>query len=234
MEQTIQGFSPDPSPARIVLLVDNSLGLRADVEKLQQATREFAYEIYEGDKVLVIGYDQNAEIITDWTDDAKKVEAALPTFRKRGEPHLFDALAAVMTDALGQFAAASRKLVIVLVADGLDRGSKIKFDDVFKDILRLDVTVYALQIPDRTGGALRRDRPKPAQVIQKLTEGTGGRILPVNEPREAAQAICDELRKNRYVLAYTPSSTPLYDTRRLLIVPEEGINVRYKLTQPGN
>lgn len=233
MEQAIQSFTSDPGPARIVLLVDNSLGLRADVEKLQKATREFAYEIYEGDKVEIVGYDQNAEIITDWTDDAKKVEASLPEFRKRGEPHLFDALSAVMNDALAQFAGTNRKRVIVLVADGLDRGSKTHFDSVFKELLREDITVYALQIPDRTGGALRRDSLKPNQVIQKLTEGTGGRVLSVNDSREAAKAICDELRKNRYVLAYTPTSLPLYEARRLLIVPEEGINVRYKLQQPG-
>ena len=90
-----------------------------------------------------------------------------------------------------------------------------------------------MQIPDRTGGALRRDRLKPNQVIQKLTEDTGGRILSAVEPGEAAKQICDELRKNRYVLAYTPTSLPLYEARRLLIVPEEGISVRYKLTQPG-
>ena len=233
MEQNIQSLVPDPGPARIVILVDNSLGLRADVEKLQKATREFAYEIYEGDQVEVIGYDQNAEIISDWTDDAKKIEAALPEFRKRGEPHLFDALSAVVTDALGPFAGANRKRVIILVADGLDRGSKTHFDDVFNEILRGDITVYALQIPDRTGGALRRDRMKPNQVIQKLTDGTGGRVLSVNDSRDAAKAICDELRKNRYVLAYTPTSLPLSDARRLLIVPEEGVSVRHKLTQPG-
>ena len=234
MEQTIQSFTPDTGPARIVILVDNSLGLRADVEKLQKATREFAYEIYEGDKVLVVGYDQNAEIISDWTDDAKKIEAALPEFRKRGEPHLYDALEAVMNDALAQFSGSNRKRVIVLVADGLDRGSKTRFEQVFDEILREDITVYALQIPDRTGGALRRDNLKPNQVIQKLTEGTGGRALAVNDSRDAAKAICDELRKNRYVLAYTPTSLPLYEARRLLIVPDEGIDVRYKLTQPGN
>jgi VWFA-related protein len=233
-EQTIQSFSPDPSPARIVILVDNSLGLRADVEKLQKATREFAYEIYEGDQVMVIGYDQNAEIIADWTDDAKKIEAALPQFRKRGEPHLFDALSAVLSDALGPLVGRTRKRVIVLVADGLDRGSRTHFEKVYDELLREDITVYALQIPDRTGGALRRDRLKPAQAIQKLTEGTGGRILSVNDSREAAKEICDELRRNRYVLAYTPTSLPLYDARRLLIVPNDGINVRYKLQQPGN
>ena len=233
-EQTIQSLSPDPSPARIVILVDNSLGLRADVEKLQKAAREFAYEIYEGDQVMVIGYDQNAEIISEWTDDAKKIEAALPQFRKRGEPHLFDALSAVISDGLGPFVGRTRKRVIVLVADGLDRGSRTHFQKVFDELLRQDITVYALQIPDRTGGALRRDRLKPAQAIQKLTEGTGGRVLSANDSREAAKIICDELRRHRYVLGYTPTSLPLYDARRLLIVPDEGINVRYKLQQPVN
>ena len=233
MEQTIQSFTPDPGPARIVILVDNSLSLRADVEKLQKATREFAYEIYEGDQVEVVGYDQNAEIVADWTDDAKKIEAALPEFRKRGEPHLYDALSAVLNDALGPFVGRNRKRVIVLVADGLDRGSRTHFDKIFNELLREDITVYALQIPDRTGGALRRDMLKPNQVIQKLTEGTGGRVLSVNQPREAAKEICDELRKNRYILAYTPTSLPLYDARRLLIVPQEGITVRHKLQQPG-
>ncbi len=233
MEQTIQSFSPDPSPARIVILVDNSLGLRADVEKLQKATREFAYEIYEGDQVMVVGYDQNPEIISDWTDDAKKIEAALPQFRKRGEPHLFDALSAVISDAFGPFVGRTRKRVIVLVADGLDRGSRTHFQKVYDDLLRQDITVYALQIPDRTGGALRRDRLKPAQAIQKLTGDTGGRVLSVNDSRDAAKAICDELRRNRYVLAYTPTSLPLFDARRILIVPNEGIAVRHKLQQPG-
>jgi Ca-activated chloride channel family protein len=234
MEQTILSFTPDPSPARIVILVDNSLGLRADVEKLQKATREFAYEIYEGDQVMVVGYDQNPEIISDWTDDAKKVEAALPQFRKRGEPHLFDALSAVISDAFGPLVGRTRKRVIVLVADGLDRGSRTHFEKVYADLLRQDITVYALQIPDRTGGALRRDRLKPAQAIQKLTDDTGGRVLSVNDSRDAAKIICDELRRNRYVLAYTPTSLPLFDARRLLIVPNEGIAVRHKLQQPGN
>lgn len=232
-EQTIQAFTPDPSPARIVILVDNSLGLRADVEKLQKATREFAYEIYEGDQVMVVGFDQQPEIIADWTDDAKKVEASLPLFRKRGEPHLFDALSAVINDAFGPLVGRVRKRVIVLVADGLDRGSRTHFEKVYGDLLRQDITVYALQIADRTGGALRRDRLKPAQAIQKLTDGTGGRVLSVNDSRDAAKIICDELRKNRYVLAYTPTSLPLYDARRLLVLANDGITIRHKLQQPG-
>src|SRR5882724_10777533 len=75
VEQNIRNFAPDLSPARIVLLVDNSLTIRADVDKLEKATLEFAYEIFDGDKLLIVGYDNNAEIVSDWTDNAKKIEA---------------------------------------------------------------------------------------------------------------------------------------------------------------
>src|SRR5262245_51573694 len=81
IEQTIRNFTPDPSPAKIVLLVDNSLSIRADKDKLEQAAREFAYEIFEGDKLLIVGYDEQAEIVSDWTDDAKSIEKSIKLFR---------------------------------------------------------------------------------------------------------------------------------------------------------
>lgn len=234
IEQIIKSFSPDPSPARIVLLVDNSLTIRAEVEKLEEATREFAYEIYEGDKLLIVGYDDQAEIVADWTDDAKAIEKSLASFRKKGDPHLFDALSAVAQEALLPLRAMNQKRIIVVISDGLDRGSKTKFDKVLADLQSQDITVYAVQAPDRTGGALRRDQPKPVKVIEKLAEGTGGRVFSIKEPKEAAKAICDELRKNRYVLSYAPSNVAYGDARRLLVLADSGINVRAKTLQPPN
>lgn len=232
VEQTIRNFTPDPSPARIVLLVDNSVTLRADVEKLEQATREFAYEIYEGDQLLIVGFDEEAEIVSDWTDDAKSIEASLKGFRKKGQPHLFDALSAVVDQALR--ALPGQKRVIVIIGDGLDRGSKTTFDKTVADLQANDITVYMIQIPDRTRGAIRRDVPKPRQVVDKLVEATGGLVFPIEETPEAAKTICDELRKNRFVLSYLPSSAPFGEVRRLLVAGDEGITVRSKSMQQPN
>ena len=232
VEQTIRNFTPDPSPARIVLLVDNSLTIRADVEKLERAAREFAYEIFEGDKLLIVGYDEEAEIVSDWMDDAKAIESSLKLFRKKGQPHLFDAASAVMDQALR--ATPSPKRVMVVISDGLDRGSKISFEKTLSELQRLDVTVYAVQAQDRTRGAIRRDVPKPKQVIDKLVEGTGGAIFSIDEPGVAAKSICDELRKNRYVLSYLPSSAPFGEARSLLVLGDEGITVRAKTAQQPN
>ena len=231
-EQTIRNFTPDPSPARIVLLVDNSLTIRADVEKLERAAREFAYEIFEGDKLLIVGYDEEAEIVSDWTDDAKSIESSLKLFRKKGQPHLFDAASAVIDQALRS--APGQKHVIVVISDGLDRGSKTSFEKILADLQRLNITVYAVQAQDRTRGAIRRDVPKPKQVIDTLVEGTGGTIFSIDEPSQAAKSICDELRKNRYVVSYVPSSAPFGEARSLLVLGDEGITVRAKTAQQPN
>jgi VWFA-related protein len=232
VEQTIRNFTPDPSPARIVLLVDNSLTIRAEIEKLERAAREFAYEIFEGDKLLIVGYDEEAEIVSDWTDDAKSIESSLKLFRKKGQPHLFDAASAVIEQALQT--APGHKHVIVVISDGLDRGSKTSFERILAELQRLDITVYAVQAQDRTRGAIRRDVPKPKQVIDKLVEGTGGAIFSIEEPSVAAKTICDELRKNRYVVSYVPSSAPFGEARSLLVLADEGITVRSKTAQQPN
>lgn len=232
VEQAIRNFSPDPSPARIVLLVDNSVTLRADIDKLEQAAREFAYEIYEGDQILIVGYDEEAEIVADWTDDAKSIETSIKGFRKKGQPHLFDALSAVIDQALRPLP--GQKRVIVVIGDGLDRGSKLNFEKIVAELQSNDITVYTIQIPDRTRGAIRRDVPKPRQVVDKLVEATGGLVFPIEEATDAAKTICDELRKNRYVLSYLPSSAPFGEPRRLLVAGDEGIVIRSKSMQQPN
>ncbi len=232
IEQAIRNFTPDPSPANIVLLVDNSLSIRADVDKLEGAAREFAYEIYKGDKLLIVGYDEQAEIVSDWTDDAKSIEKSLKLFRKKGQPHLFDAIRAVVEEALRPLQ--GQKRIIVVISDGLDRGSKATFEDTLAELQAENIMVYAVQAIDRTRGAIRRDVPKPKVVIDKLAEGTGGQIFSIDEPQVAAKAICDELRQNRYVLSYVPSSAPFGQARSLLVLGNQGITVRSKSMQQPN
>ncbi|HEX8198517.1 MAG TPA: VWA domain-containing protein [Pyrinomonadaceae bacterium] len=234
VEQKIKAVTFDATPARIVLLVDNSQTLRTDVAKMTAAVKEFAYEIYEGDQIFVAAYDEKAEIIEEWTDDAKKIEKSLAAFRKKGNPRLFDSLADVLEQVVRPLMPAVRKTAVVIVSDGLDRGSTKTFERILADYQSANVAIYAIQIPDRTGGAYRRDQPKPEAVIQKLTEGTGGKVFDFEESQTAAKAICDELKNNRYLLAYQPLNGGGVEARRLFVVADKGINVRTKTTQPPN
>ena len=234
VEQKIKNFSYDPSPSRIVLLIDNSQTLRADVDSLKKAVMEFAYEIFEGDQLFVIAYDEKPEIIQEWTDDAKKMETSLNTFRKTGNPYLFDALNVTTKEVLMPLMPGTRKTAIVLISDGLDRGSKTEFDKALGELQNQNITLYTLELPDRTSGAYRRNQPKAAEVLKQLTEGTGGRSFSFDEPQTAAKAICDELRNNRYLLSYFPANTSSYDARRVFLLGQEGITLRTKNAQPPN
>jgi VWFA-related protein len=234
IEQKIKNFTVDPSPAKIVILVDNSQSLQISVEDMKKAVMEFAYEIFEGDQLFVIAYDTTPEIIQEWTDDAKKLEASLGTLRKKGNPYMFDALNAAAKEVLMPLMPGTRKTAVVVISDGLDRGSTHKYDKVLNLLQDQNIAVYSLQIPDRTGGAYRRDQPKAGVIMNQLAEETGGLVFPFDEASTAAKTICDELRKNRYLLSYTPANASSYDARKLLLIGDEGISLRIKAAQPPN
>jgi VWFA-related protein len=233
-EQKIKNFSFDPSPSRIVILVDNSQTLPTDLEKMKKAAMEFAYEIFDGDQLFVIAYDEKPEIVQEWTDDAKKMEASMAGFRKKGNPYLFDAMNAAIKEVLLPLMPGTRKTAIVVIGDGLDRGSKTQFDKLMNELTNDNITVYSLKLPDRTGGAYRRDQPKASEVLTQLTEGTGGTIFDFENAQDAAKSICDELRQHRYLLSYSSLNTSSYDARRLFLVADTGISVRTKQSQPPN
>jgi VWFA-related protein len=234
IEQNIKNLVFDPSPSKIVILVDNSQTLPTSVDALKAAVMEFAYEIYDGDQLFVLAYDEHAEIIQEWTDDAKKMEKSLSTFRKKGNPYLFDAVNSSIKEVLLPLMPGTRKTALVVIGDGLDRGSKTPFDKILGDLQNDNITVYSLQISDRTGGAYRRDQPKASTVITQLAEDTGGKVFPFEEAQNAAKSICDELRKNRYLVSYTPTNTSSYDARKILLLGSEGIALRTKAAHPPN
>ncbi len=231
--QKIESLAPDPSPARIVVLLDNSATLQTDVKKLASVPAAFAPEIYEGDKVMVIGYDMKPEVVTEFTDKPEELQNTLSLLRKTDTPRLFDALDVVMEDVLRPQVGYSKR-VIVLVSDGLDRDSKVKFDKIFSTLQDENITVYAIQVRDRTRGALRKDAPKPVDCLEQLTLGTGGKIYSVDSDiKQAVKEICDELRNERYQLTYYPEGINPINKRHLLLTSfDSSVLVRLKGFHP--
>ncbi len=231
--QKIESLSPDPSPARIVVLLDNSATLQTDVKKLASVPAAFAPEIYEGDKVMVIGYDLKPEIITDFTDKPEELQNTLSLLRKTDTPHLFDALDVVMEDVLRPQVGYSKR-IIVIVSDGLDRNSKVKFDRILSTLQDENITVYAIQVKDRTRGALRRDTPKPVDCLEQLTGGTGGKIYAIeSDLKQAVKEICDEQRNERYQLTYYPEGiNPIIKRHLLLTSTDSSVVMRLKGFHP--
>lgn len=232
--QDVETFSRLDAGSRIVLMVDSSANLKAEQSLLQQAVTAIVNELYDDDQMMVVGYNETAEIIEDMTPDLAKLQASPTKLLRKGFPNLYDALIAV-SDALSHQAKTGlEKRAIILISDGYDSESKTKFDAALVELQRENVILYAIQVPDRTRGALLKDKPKPPSCLAQLTEGTGGAIYTFDKAADAAKKIADDMRKNWYRLTYTPEGVNPINTRRLLLMSHiDGIQFRTKGSHPG-
>ena len=232
--QEIESFSRLDSGSRLVLLVDNSANLKAEGTALQKAMETIINELYQDDQMMVVCFNESAEIIEDMTADLAKLQTAPAKLNRKGFPSLFDALVAVADSLSGQANTGVEKRAIILISDGYDSESKTKFDDALRSLQEGNIVLYAIQTPDRTRGALLRDKPKPPAALEHLTVGTGGAIYPFDKIGEAAKIIADDLRKNWYRLVYTPSGISTLNMRRLLLMPHsKDIELRTKGSHPS-
>ncbi len=232
--QEIESFTRLDKGSRIILMIDSSLSLKADAGALQQAVLAVVNELYEDDEMMLVGYNESAEIIEDMTPDLSKLQAASSKIIRKGVPNLFDAIIAVSDALAHQAKTGIEKRVIILISDGYDSQSKTKFDDALYALQDENIILYAIQVKDRTRGALLRDKPKPPAALEQLTTGTGGAILDFENIADAAKQISEDLRKNWYRLVYAPSGISPINARRLLLMPHtDDIKLRTKGSHPG-
>ena len=232
--QEIESFAKLDSGSRIVLMIDSSLSLRAELPALQKAAEAVVDELYADDQMMIVGYNENAEIVGDMTPDLKVLQAAAAKVIRKGVPNLFDALIAVSDSLAAAAKSGLEKRAIILISDGYDSESKTKFADALRALQDENIVLYAMQVSDRTRGALLRDKPKPPAALDQLTSATGGSIFPFDKAEEAAKNIADDLRKNWYRLVYAPAGVTTFEARRLLLMPhDDKIQLKTKSQHPS-
>ena len=234
MPQEIESFAKLDSGSRIVLMIDNSQSLRAELPALQKAAEAVVNELYADDQMMIVGYSGEAFIAQDMTPDLKALQAAAPKIVRKGVPNLYDALIAV-SDSLATAAKSGlEKRAIILISDGYDSESKTKFAEALRALQDENIVLYALQVSDRTHGALLRDKPKPPAALEQMTAATGGSVFSFDKAEDAAKSIADDLRKNWYRLVYVPSGVTPFDARRLLLMPhDDKIQLKTKSQHPS-
>lgn len=232
--QEIESFSRLDTGSRIILLVDSSSSLRAEATAVQEAVKAVITELYEDDQMMVVGFNETAEIVEEMTPDLEKLQASAAKIVRKGFPNLYDALIAVSDSLSGQAKTGVEKRAVILISDGYDSGSKTKFDALLSELQEENLVLFAIQVPDRTRGALLRDKPKPPAALEQLTVATGGAIYPIANVGEGAKAIADDLRRNWYRLIYAPSGINTINVRRILLIArDKQVTLRTKGSHPG-
>jgi VWFA-related protein len=217
-EEKISFFTKEMNlPITLGLLLDTSGSEQNMLPAIQDGGSRFMHRVLKkGDEAMVISFDSDVDLLSDFTDDRSILDHAINKARINipgggmiaGNPGpvsgnmtgtaLYDAIYLACGDKLN--GEAGRK-AIVIVTDAQDEGSKTRLEEAVEAAQRTDTVVHILLVADpRFGGNVG--------VAKKLTEDTGGRLIIVNSEKrmeEAFDQISDELR-SQYMLGYYPTN----------------------------
>src|SRR5580700_2351418 len=143
--QQIASFNQTEAPITAVLLVEFASTNYYFIVDALNASYSFASTLKKDDWVAVISYDMKPQILADFTQDKRAVQAALNQLRMPGfaETNLFDAL----FDTLDRVDRIEGKKYIILVTTGYDSFSKLTLDQIIKKVKSTkDVTIYVVSV----------------------------------------------------------------------------------------
>jgi len=216
-DQKIAFFSREVSlPITLALLLDTSGSEQNMLGPIQEGASTFLGRVMrKGDEALVMSFDLDVDLLSDFTDDKAllnrairraKINAGGPmitpgTIPTRGAigTDFYDAIYLACSDKLAT--EAGRKAIVVLT-DAEDNGSKVRVEEAIEAAQRTDTVVHILLVYDPREGA-------NASVAKKITDETGGRMISVNSEKkllEAFDQISEELR-SQYTLGYYPTNS---------------------------
>jgi VWFA-related protein len=165
--QTIKYFSQDANlPLTLGLLVDTSFSQRSVLDEERSASRTFLDQMLkqDKDKAFVIHFDREVELLQDLTSSRDKLQRALDELRtpqpqrdpaddnggppqggqrrmRRGGTQLYDAVFLASDELMKK--QQGRKALIIL-SDGVDRGSKTSLEGAIEAAQRADTIVYSI------------------------------------------------------------------------------------------
>jgi VWFA-related protein len=271
--QTITYFAQESNlPLTLGLLVDTSMSQRRVLDQERSASHAFLDHVLreDKDKAFVIHFDYEVELLQDLTSSRQKLEASLdalgePEFSQTGGSSssgggrgshggggtlLYDAVYLASNELMKK--QQGRKALIIL-SDGVDRGSKESLQNSIETAQRADTLVYSILFADKEeygngggyggshgggggmgGGGHRRypqeSRPDGKKILEQISRETGGRFFEVSKKQtiDEIYAALDEELRNQYGLGYVPDKAdvaPGYH-KILLTVKQKDLTVQ--------
>ena len=221
-DQQIAFFSKEVTlPITLALLLDTSGSEQFMLGAIQDMGGRFLDRVLrKGDEALVMSFDTDVDLLSDFTDDRGQLDRAIrktrintpmsggminpgpvPTSHVTGTA-LYDAIYLACNEKLTT--EAGRK-AIVIVTDAQDEGSKVRLEEAIEVAQRSDTVIHILLVADPHFGG-------NSGVAHKITEETGGRMIVANSEKHLSEAfdqISEELR-SQYTLGYYPTN-PAHD-----------------------
>jgi VWFA-related protein len=204
-------FSREDVPVAVGVLVDNSGSMLNKGREVVAAAKTFIAASKPNDEIFVLHFNEILRLglpaDVPFTGDATLLGEALEKMQVTGKTSLYDAihlgLEHLMTSKL-------TKKALVVISDGGDNISKLKFNDVVREADLSGALFYAIGIYDEMDG------DADPGTLRRLAQNTGGEAYFPKSLKEASglcEGIARDLR-SQYMLSYAPaqnaSSTTAY------------------------
>lgn len=172
--QDLASFVMSSVPVNVVLLLDASGSVINEINSLRDAAMLFVNQLGPEDKISVIEFHTNVELIQDWTSKTDDVRHALSWRFKPGmvqnergnfdygQTALFDALYSTADEQLAKI---EGRKAIILLTDGDDTSSKVTYDQAVASIVRSSAMVYVISKARAFITELNRYRGKTARIF---------------------------------------------------------------------
>jgi Ca-activated chloride channel family protein len=143
VEQNVAFFSSVDKPFSVVLMIDTSGSTRFRLEDIQDAAITFVNQLRQDDLVMVVSFDDQVRVLTEFTNDRYRLREAIRRTRTGDGTKLYDAVDLVMNQRLNSV---SGRKAIVLFTDGVDTTSRhASYASNVRDAEELDALIYPVQ-----------------------------------------------------------------------------------------
>lgn len=143
VEQQVAFFTSVDKPFSVVLVLDTSGSTRFKIEEIQDAAITFVNQLRADDRVMIISFDDDIRVLSDFTNDRNRMRDAIRRTRTGSGTRLYDAVDLVINQRLSQV---DGRKAVVLFTDGVDTASRhSSYASNVRDAEELDALIYPVQ-----------------------------------------------------------------------------------------
>jgi len=143
VEQEVAFFQSVDKPFSVVLMLDTSPSTQFRLEDIQDAAISFINQLRPDDRVMVVSFNDNIKILSEFTTDRNKLHRAIQRSKTDDGTRLYDAVDMVINQQLSRI---QGRKAIVLFTDGVDTTSRrASFESNVMDAQELDALIYPVQ-----------------------------------------------------------------------------------------
>ena len=226
--QEIVFFQNDVQPFTVVVMMDKSASMTANLELLDQAAEQFILRMLPEDRGQVGAFSDKIELSGEFTSDRDDLIGALDDLQFGNPTRLYDAIDVSMEALKG---VEGRKVVLVFT-DGDDTSSRLGFGDILDRARGEEVMVYAIGLESEYFNGQRVVRSRPDRNLKRLAEETGGGYFELKRTAELAPTfsrVAQELH-SQYTLGFTPVTLDGKEHRLEVRMKQPGMTARARRT----